>query len=97
MGGRGPSPPNGPNGPLRGSESPEIRSPPIADLGAGGAARSATPALESARSRCKLLAALLYVECYTLGAGRVAQFRLRTLGAMLDLRQGCRLGRCDSG
>eukprot|EP00969_Alexandrium_andersonii_P269379 11906335-Alexandrium_andersonii.AAC.1 len=43
MGGRGPSSPNGPNGPLRGLESAEIRSPPVADLGAGGAARSAAP------------------------------------------------------
>eukprot|EP00969_Alexandrium_andersonii_P205942 9099695-Alexandrium_andersonii.AAC.1 len=37
MGGRGPSSPNGRNGPLRGSESAAIRSLPFADLGAGGA------------------------------------------------------------
>eukprot|EP00969_Alexandrium_andersonii_P357833 15449703-Alexandrium_andersonii.AAC.1 len=43
MGGRGPSSPNAPSSPLRGSESAEVRSPPIADLGAGGAARSAAP------------------------------------------------------
>eukprot|EP00969_Alexandrium_andersonii_P244319 10795624-Alexandrium_andersonii.AAC.1 len=45
MGGRGPSSPNRPNGPLRSLESAEIREPLLADLGAGGAARSAAPRL----------------------------------------------------
>eukprot|EP00969_Alexandrium_andersonii_P288158 12739388-Alexandrium_andersonii.AAC.1 len=38
MGGRGPSSPNGPTGPLRGSESAQIRSPRTADPSAGDAA-----------------------------------------------------------
>eukprot|EP00969_Alexandrium_andersonii_P114062 5042349-Alexandrium_andersonii.AAC.1 len=37
LGGRGPSSPNGPNSPLRGSESAEIGAPHDADPGARGA------------------------------------------------------------
>eukprot|EP00969_Alexandrium_andersonii_P145727 6445002-Alexandrium_andersonii.AAC.1 len=51
MGGRGPSSPNRPNGPLRGSESAEILSPRIADPSAGGAARSAAPPAPASEKR----------------------------------------------